>query len=173
MVHTLRGEVRGRGRRVAIAVARFNEVVTDRLLAGALGALRTAGVADDDVTVCHVPGAFELPQCCHWLGGSGRFDAIVALGAVVRGGTDHYGNVCDGATQGVLRAQLDHGVPIGFGLLTCAELQQALDRAGGSAGNKGEDAALAALEMADLRDRLGALPPVRSDRDAGMPPAGR
>lgn len=165
MVSQLQGRADGSGKRVAIAVARFNEVVTERLLAGALQALREAGVDDGDVTVCWVPGAFELPQCCHWLAASGRYDAVVALGAVVRGDTDHYQFVCDGATHGVVRAQLDTGVPIGFGLLTCTEMAQALERAGGGAGNKGADAAQAALAMASLRT---ALPPAR-----GKPPATR
>jgi 6,7-dimethyl-8-ribityllumazine synthase len=156
MVEVLRAAVSGRGRRVGIAVARFNEVVTERLLEGALGALRAAGVADDAVVVTWVPGAFELPLACRWLAASGRFDALVMLGAVVRGGTDHYEHVCRGVTDGAMRALLDAGVPIGFGVLTCAEMEQALARAGGDAGNKGADAAMAALEMADLRAQLGA-----------------
>ena len=144
----------GRGRKVGVAVARFNEVVTERLLAGALATLKEQGVADADVTVVWVPGAFELPLACRWLAAGN--DAVVMLGAVVRGGTDHYDYVCRGVTDGALRVQLDADVPLGFGVLTCATMEQALARAGGDAGNKGSDAALAALAMAELRGRLGA-----------------
>lgn len=151
MVKVCSGSLAGRGKRVAIAVARFNEVVTERLLAGATGALTAAGVASDDIVVCWVPGAFELPLACRWLAGSGRFDAVVMLGAVVRGGTDHYEYVCRGVTDGAMRVELDLGIPLGFGVLTCAEMEQALARAGGDAGNKGADAAMAALAMADLK----------------------
>src|SRR5262245_7145715 len=158
MVHELRAHPDGRGARVAIAVARFNEPITERLLQGALQACRAAGVADADVTVVRVPGAFELPLLCQWLAGSGRFDAVAALGAVVRGDTDHYGYVCSAATDGVLRANLDTGVPVAFGVLTCDDLGQALARAGGDAGNKGADAIHAALEMAALRRALASAP---------------
>ncbi len=148
------GALAGRGKRIGIAVARFNEVVTERLLQGATEALVAAGVADDDITVCWVPGAFELPLACRWLAESGRVDAVVMLGAVVRGGTDHYEYVCRGVTDGAMRLGLDLGVPVGFGVLTCAEMDQALARAGGDAGNKGADAAMAALAMAELRGQL-------------------
>lgn len=148
------GALAGRGKRIGIAVARFNEVVTERLLQGATEALVAAGVADDDITVCWVPGAFELPLACRWLAESGRVDAVVMLGAVVRGGTDHYEYVCSGVTDGAMRLGLDLGLPVGFGVLTCAEMDQALARAGGEAGNKGADAAMAALAMADLRGQL-------------------
>jgi 6,7-dimethyl-8-ribityllumazine synthase len=153
MVHVLHAEPRGHGLRVGIAVARFNEIVTEKLLAGALATLREHGVADDRVTVLWVPGAFELPMACAWLAANGH-DATVMLGAVVRGGTDHYEHVCGGVTDGAMRVGLDHGVPLGFGVLTCASMDQALARAGGEHGNKGSDAAIAALAMADLRARL-------------------
>jgi 6,7-dimethyl-8-ribityllumazine synthase len=160
MVNVLSGNPVGHGARVGIAVARFNEIVTERLLAGALQALRSNGVADEHIEVAWVPGAFELPLMCRWFAATGRFDALVLLGAVVRGGTDHYDYVCSGVTDGTMRAGLDVGVPIGFGLLTCATMDQALARAGGEAGNKGADAALAALAMRDLRARIdsGARP---------------
>ncbi|MBL8748482.1 MAG: 6,7-dimethyl-8-ribityllumazine synthase [Planctomycetes bacterium] len=154
MVRILQGSPAGRGLRVGIAVARFNEVVTERLLHGALQTLRENGVADGDVEVLWVPGAFELPMACRWLADARRFDALVMLGAVVRGGTDHYDYVCSGVTDGAMRTGLDTGVPLGFGVLTCASMDQALARAGGDAGNKGADAALAALSMADLRRRI-------------------
>jgi 6,7-dimethyl-8-ribityllumazine synthase len=159
MAKVLNGAPDGRGRRVAIAVARFNEVVTERLLEGALATLAQHGVRDDDVVVSWVPGAFELPMACRWLAETGRFDALVMLGAVVRGGTDHYEHVCTGVTEGSMRLGLDLGVPLGFGVLTCATMDQALARAGGDAGNKGADAALAALMMADLRQRIGGARP--------------
>jgi len=151
------GALAGRGKRIGIAVARFNEVVTERLLDGALAALASAGVAADDVIVCWVPGAFELPAACRWLAETGRFDALVMLGAVVRGGTDHFEYVCRGTTDGAMRTSLDFGIPLGFGVLTCADLEQALARAGGDGGNKGQDAAMAALAMADLRSQIAAL----------------
>ena len=143
----------GAGRRVGIAVARFNEVVTERMLEGALQTLKEQGVADDDITVTWVPGAFELPTACRWLAHQGC-DALVMLGAIVRGGTDHYDYVCSGVTDGAMRVQLDLDVPVGFGVLTCAEMDQALARAGGDHGNKGSDAALAALTMSNLRAAL-------------------
>ena len=140
----------GAGRRVGVAVARFNEVVTERLLDGALETLRAQGVADDDVTVAWVPGAFELTSACRWLAQAGC-DALVMLGAIVRGGTDHYDYVCSGVTDGAMRVQLDLDVPVGFGVLTCSEMEQAIARAGGDHGNKGSDAAMAALAMCNLR----------------------
>ena len=156
MVHVLTGAPRGAGLRIGIAVARFNELVTERLLQGALRTLQKHGVRDTDITVVWVPGAFELPQACHWLAQSGKVDATVMLGAVVRGGTDHYEYVCSGVTDGAMRTELDTGLPLGFGVLTCAEMEQAIARAGGAHGNKGEDAAIAALTMADLRRQLAA-----------------
>ncbi|MBL8730467.1 MAG: 6,7-dimethyl-8-ribityllumazine synthase [Planctomycetes bacterium] len=157
MVNVVQGSPIGNGRRVAVAVARFNEVVTERLLDGALQTLRAQGVPDDHVEVAWVPGAFELPLACRWFAESGRYDAIVMLGAVVRGGTDHYDYVCSGVTDGAMRVGLDTGVPIGFGVLTCASMEQALARAGGDAGNKGADAVLAALAMADLHTRIDSV----------------
>ena len=154
MVDEIKAEPSGAGRRVAVAVSRFNDMVTERMLRGALAALAGAGVRDGDVTAVWVPGAFELPLTCRWLAESGRFDAVVALGAVIRGDTDHYEHVCTQAARGVLDAGLSTSVPVAFGVLTCDTLEQALARAGGSVGNKGADAALAALEMAALRDAL-------------------
>ncbi|MFK7742335.1 MAG: 6,7-dimethyl-8-ribityllumazine synthase [Planctomycetota bacterium] len=141
--------------RIGIAVARFNEIVTERLLEGALATLRSQGVAAENIVVTWVPGAFELPLACRWLAEQGRCDGVVMLGAVVRGGTDHYEYVCSGVTDGAMRVQLDLGTALGFGLLTCATMEQALARAGGGdAGNKGEDAAMAALAMCALKPRI-------------------
>ena len=154
MAKELRGSIDGRGKRIAVAVARFNEVVTEQLLSGAVSTLGSAGVADDDIEVAWVPGAFELPAAAAALWATGRFDGIVLLGAVVRGETDHYDYVCSGVTAGAMTLASEHGAALGFGLLTCATMELALARAGGSAGNKGADAALAALAMANLRATL-------------------
>ena len=154
MVKVLADDNTGKGRRIGIAVARFNEVVTERMLDGALQALREQGVNDDDITVTWVPGAFELPLACRWLAKSGQYDALLMLGAVVRGGTDHYDYVCNGVTDGAMQVQLDLDVPIGFGVLTCATMELALARAGGTAGNKGSDAAMAALAMINLKSQI-------------------
>ena len=144
----------GRNRRIAIVVARFNHEITEPLALGARRALLAAGVAEDAIAVYHVPGAFELPLACRWAIECGRFDAVVALGAVIRGETNHYDYVCGEASRGIADGQLATGVPIGFGLLTCDTVEQAVARAGGSAGNKGEDAALAALAMLALRRQI-------------------
>lgn len=154
MVKVLADNSSGAGRRIGIAVARFNEVVTERMLDGALETLRAQGVNEDDIVVTWVPGAFELPVACRWLAKSGDCDAVIMLGAIVRGGTDHYDFVCNGVTDGAMRVQLDLDVPIGFGVLTCATMDLALARAGGDAGNKGSDAAMAALAMSNLKPHL-------------------
>ncbi|MFO1051515.1 MAG: 6,7-dimethyl-8-ribityllumazine synthase [Planctomycetota bacterium] len=146
--------VDGKGLRVAIVTARFNHEATDKLCEGARRTLLASGVAPDAIESFAIPGAFELPLACSMVIGTGRFDAVVALGAVIRGDTDHYVYVCGEASRGVARVQLKTGVPIGFGLLTCDTAEQAFARAGGSAGNKGEDAALAALQMCALRRSL-------------------
>lgn len=156
------GDLDGRGLRVAVVAARFNSGVTDRLAEGALQVLRARGVAEEDVLLCRVPGAFELAPTARRLARGGAFDAVVCLGAVIEGGTDHYRYVCDAATAGLTRLAQDaaewgvHGVAVVFGVLTTRTLGQAEARAGGSEGNKGEDAALAALELARLWQRLDA-----------------
>lgn len=162
MKQPIHSEPEGHGRKVAVVVARFNEEVTRRLLDGARETLRERGVADGDIEVVWVPGAFELPLACKWLAESGRHDAIVALGAVIRGETDHYDYICDRAAAGILEAGLRSGVPVAFGVLTCATPDLATARAGGEAGNKGVEAALAALEMANLRSRVGFRPEGRA-----------
>jgi 6,7-dimethyl-8-ribityllumazine synthase len=144
----------GRGRRFALAVSRFNEPVTSKLLEGALSAFRRHGVADEDVEVAWTPGAFELPLVALRLARSAQFDAVVCLGAVVRGETPHFEFVAGEAARGIRRAGLETGVPCIFGVLTTDTLEQALDRAGGDHGNKGWDAALAAMEIAGLMDSL-------------------
>lgn len=140
----------GRGLRCAIAVARFNSRLTEPLLAGARDALQACGVAATAIEVAWVPGAFELPLAAQVFARSGRADAIVCLGAVIRGDTPHFDHVCTQAASGILRVSLEHHVAIGFGVLTLETLEQGLERTGGRLGNKGEEAALAALEMARL-----------------------
>jgi 6,7-dimethyl-8-ribityllumazine synthase len=143
-------------RRVAIVVSRFNESVTMRLLQGAIDALERHGGKRADIDVVWVPGAWELPIGARALLGTERYDAIIALGAVIRGETPHFEFVAGEATRGLGRAGADFDVPIGFGLLTTDSLEQADARAGGAHGNKGWDAALAAIEMMDLFERLRA-----------------
>ncbi|MFB3739051.1 MAG: 6,7-dimethyl-8-ribityllumazine synthase [Candidatus Velamenicoccus archaeovorus] len=150
----LRGDAAGEGRRVAVVASRFNEIVVRKLLGGALDALRANGVAEDDVDVAWVPGAFELPLVAGRLAAGGGYHAVVCLGAVIRGETPHFDHVATQAATGIRRAGQDSGVPVIFGVLTADTFEQAMDRAGGRHGNKGWDAALAALEMASLLDRL-------------------
>lgn len=154
-MHTFEGNAIGTGLRVALVVARHNSLVTARLLEGALDALRRHGVAEEDTAVAWVPGGFELPLAARRLAASGRYDAVVCLGAVVRGETPHWEYVAAEAARGIAAAARDTGVPVTFGVLTCDTMDQALDRAGGKGGHKGAEAALAAVEMANL---LRALP---------------
>ena len=148
------GAIDGRGRRVAIAASRFNRLVTDHLVAGAVEELRRHGVAVADVDLAWVPGAFELPLAAERLAASGRYAAVVALGAVVRGATPHFDHVAGQAAAGLAAVTRATGVPVAFGVLTCDTMEQALDRAGGKAGNKGAEAALTALEMAGLLEAI-------------------
>jgi 6,7-dimethyl-8-ribityllumazine synthase len=144
----------GHGRRIAVVASRFNENITQKLVDGALDALVRHGVAADDVDLCWVPGAWELPAAARRLLGSDRYAAVVAIGAVIRGETPHFDFVAGEAARGLATASADHDVPVTLGLLTCDTMAQAEARAGGDHGNKGWDAAMAALEMADLFDRL-------------------
>ncbi len=148
------GRLDGTGMRVAIAASRFNHLVVDRLLEGCLDGLRRHGVADADISIARAPGAFELPAVAARLASSGRFDAVVALGAVIRGATGHYDLVAGQAAAGVARAALDSGLPVVFGVLTTETIDQALERAGTKAGNKGYEAAVDAIELVDLYRRL-------------------
>ncbi len=150
------GTPTGAGRRIAVAVSRFNETVTQKLVDGALDALLKHGVKLDDVDVVWVPGAWELPAAARALLATERYDALIALGAVIRGETPHFDYVAGEGARGLADAAAMANVPVGFGLLTCDTVEQAMDRAGGAHGNKGWDAAIAALEMADLFDQLQA-----------------
>jgi 6,7-dimethyl-8-ribityllumazine synthase len=140
-------EPRGEGLRIGIVVARFNQAVTDALLGGARDALAKHGVADDSLDVVIVPGAFELPLCAQRLAATGRYDALVCLGAVVRGDTPHFDYVAGEAARGIGAVARQYDLPVTFGVLTTDDMAQALARAGGPHGNKGYDAAMTALEM--------------------------
>lgn len=142
------------GRRIAIVVARFNDFVTRRLLAGAHEALAVAGVPDDDIDVVWVPGAFEIPSGAAQVAAARHPAAVICLGCVIRGGTPHFEYVCEAATHGVTRAALDAGIPMAFGVLTTDSIEQAVERAGPGPTNKGYEAAQAALEMAALAAAL-------------------
>ena len=154
MTTTYTGKLFGDGLRVAIACGRFNDFITDRLLTGALDALTRHGVDEASVTVVWAPGAFELPLVAKQLASSGEFDAVICLGAVIRGATGHYEHVAGQAAAGIQRAQLDTGVPVIFGVLTTDTIEQAIERAGTKAGNKGAEAAVTAIEMVDLLRQL-------------------
>ena len=149
-MNRLEGSASGEGLRVGIVVGRFNDLITSRLLEGALGSLRRHGVGHEDIDVAWVPGAVEIPLVATRLAASARYDAVVTLGAVIRGATSHYDHVCSIVASGVARAALDTGVPVVFGVLTTDTLEQAIERAGTKAGNKGEEAAVTAVEMATL-----------------------
>lgn len=153
-METLEGSPIGKRRRIGIACSRFNDDVTSKLLAGAVAALEGAGVASNDITVVMVPGAFELPLAVRQLARSRELDAVIALGAVIRGETDHYDHVCRAAEEGLWQVGMWEDLPVMFGVLTCDTQVQAMDRAGGKHGNKGADVALDALRMADLLDQL-------------------
>ncbi|MDZ7799894.1 MAG: 6,7-dimethyl-8-ribityllumazine synthase [Trueperaceae bacterium] len=154
-MNEVEGSLRGDGLRIAIVASRFNDLITKRLLEGARSALQRHGVAHEDVTVAWVPGAVEIPLVATRLAREDGVDAVIALGAVIRGATDHYDHVCGMVASGVARASADTGVPVIFGVLTTDTVDQALERAGSKAGNKGADAAASAIEMATL---LRALP---------------
>ncbi len=154
MAATFQGDLHGAGLRLALVVSRFNEVVTSRLLAGARSALERHGVREEDVDLAWVPGAFELPMAAHRLAESRRYDAVVCLGAVIRGETPHFEFVAGETARGVAQVARDTGVPTIFGVITPNTLEQALERAGGKVGNKGYDAAVNAIEMANLMRQL-------------------
>ena len=152
----LQGGMNGEGLRIGIVVATFNEFITSKLLDGAQAALARHGVRDDDVSVASVPGSFELPLVAKKLAESGQHDAVICLGAVIRGETDHYEHVAGEAAKGIANVGLNSGVPVIFGVLTTDTLEQAINRAGGKQGNNGYGAGLAAIEMANLMRALDA-----------------
>ncbi len=153
-MRTFRGDDQGRRRRFAIVAARFNEVITAKLLSGAVDCLSSHDVDGDDIDVAWVPGAFELPLAGRAFAKAGTYDAVICLGAVIRGETPHFDLVAGQAAEGIRRVAEDTGVPVIFGVLTTDSLEQAVERAGGAHGNKGWDAAMGAIEMASLLDQL-------------------
>lgn len=156
MVRQLEGQLIAGDEAYAIVVSRFNDLVTKRLLDGAVDALRRHGANEDKITVAWVPGSFEIPLVAQQLVRSGRFAAVICLGAVIQGQTSHHEYINSQVAAGIHRAGCESGIPVLFGVLTCESLEQAFDRAGGKAGNKGVEAALAAIEMVNL---LKQLPP--------------
>ena len=159
------GELNAAGLRFAVVVSRFNNFITERLLQGAVDALERGGAGSKDVDVVHVPGSFELPLTAKKLAGTGRYDAIVAIGCVLRGETAHYDYVCSETARGLQLAQMDTGVPVMFCVLTCDTLEQAIDRAGLKGGNKGFEAGLGAIEMGQLSRKLrGTAKPASSGK---------
>ncbi|HSS09379.1 MAG TPA: 6,7-dimethyl-8-ribityllumazine synthase [Acidimicrobiales bacterium] len=148
------GQLRGEGMRIALVCSRFNDLITERLLAGARDGLTRHGVDEGSLIVAWAPGAFELPLVARQLAASGEYDAVITLGAVIRGATGHYEQVAGQCAAGVQRAQLDTGVPVVFGVLTTDTIEQAIERAGTKAGNKGFEAAMTAIEMVDLLRQL-------------------
>lgn len=154
MANVIEGTVDARGMKIGVIVSRFNNFVTTKLLEGALEGLKTHGGADDDLTVVRVPGAFEIPIVAAQMAASGKFDALVCLGAVIRGDTPHFEYVCDAVTQGVSKAVWEYRMPISFGVLTTDNVQQAMERSGVKDANKGYEAALTAIEMVSVLRQL-------------------
>ncbi|HTU03463.1 MAG TPA: 6,7-dimethyl-8-ribityllumazine synthase [Candidatus Sulfotelmatobacter sp.] len=150
MARTLEGHLTARGLSFGLVVSRFNDFMTNRLLEGALDALRRHGAEEDRITVVKVPGAFEIPLAAKRLAGSGQVDAVICLGTVIRGATPHFDYIASEVAKGVALAGLETGVPVTFGVLTTDSLEQAVERAGSKGGNKGFDAACSAIEMANL-----------------------
>lgn len=148
------GQMSGRGLKIAIVVARFNEFITSKLLGGALDVLKRHEVEDENISVAWVPGSFEIPLVAKKMAESKKFDAVICLGAVIRGATTHYDYVCNEVSKGVAAVGLQTGVPTIFGVVTTENIQQAIERAGTKAGNKGSDAAMSAIEMANLLRNL-------------------
>jgi 6,7-dimethyl-8-ribityllumazine synthase len=154
MPHVIEGQLVSKGRRYGIVVSRFNEFISSKLLGGALDGLTRHGVQDEDVTVAWTPGSFEVPLVAKRMAASGKFDAVLALGAVIRGSTPHFDYVAGEAAKGVAIASLETGVPVIFGILTTDTIEQAVERAGTKSGNKGFDAAVSAIEMVNLLEQL-------------------
>ncbi len=155
MANIIEGNITAEGLRFAIVASRFNEFITAKLLDGALDMLRRHGAAEDVVDVVWVPGAFEIPLAAKKLAACGKYDAVICVGAVIRGATSHYDYVCNEVSKGVAQAGLSTGVPVIFGVVTTENIEQAVERAGTKAGNKGADGAMAAMEMANLLKKIG------------------
>jgi 6,7-dimethyl-8-ribityllumazine synthase len=150
MIQTVEGGVAAQGKKFGIVVSQFNKTVTQKLVNGALDCLRKHGAADEDITVVWCPGAYEIPQVASYLTAHQRFDAVICLGAVIQGETPHFDYICQECARGVGAVSRERGIPVMFGILTTSTFEQAAERAGGTMGNKGWDAALGAISMADV-----------------------
>ena len=153
-IKTIEGKLAAQGLKIALVASRFNDIIVDRLVGGAVDYLTRHGLERENLTLVRIPGAFELPLVCAKLAQSGKYDGIVALGAIIRGATPHFDFVASEATKGIASVSLDTGVPIGFGLLTTDNIEQAIERAGTKAGNKGVEAAAAVLETVRVLQQL-------------------
>ena len=147
---TIEGKLTAEGIKIAIVVSRFNNFITEKLLEGALDGLLRHDIADDDITILKVPGAFEIPLAASKAAKSGKYDAVICLGAVIRGATSHYDYVCNEVSKGIAAVALESGIPVLFGVLTTENIEQAIERAGTKSGNKGYDCALSAIETVNL-----------------------
>ena len=154
MAKYIEGDLKAEGKKFGIVVARFNSFVAEKLLDGAIDTLRRSGTADDDIEVVRVPGAYEIPLLAQKMVKSGRYDAIICLGAVIRGSTPHFDFVANEAAKGIAQVSLDSGIPVMFGVLTTDTIEQAIERSGSKAGNKGSDCAIAAVEMINLLEQF-------------------
>ena len=150
IMKTIEGKLIGKGMKFGVVAARFNDFITSKLLEGAMDALIRHGAESDDVSVAWVPGSFEIPLAAQKMAASGKYDAVICLGAVIKGSTDHYDYVCAEVSKGVAQVGLNSGIPVLFGVLTTDNIEQAIERAGTKAGNKGFDVAVSAIEMVDL-----------------------
>ena len=155
MANIIEGNITAKGLRFAIVASRFNEFITSKLLEGALDMLRRHGAPENAVDVVWVPGAFEIPLAAKTLAAGGKYDAVICVGAVIRGATSHYDYVCNEVSKGVAQAGLATGIPVIFAVVTTENIEQAVERAGTKAGNKGADGAMAVMEMANLLKKIG------------------
>ncbi len=153
-IKTIEGQLDAKGLKVAIVASRFNDFIVDRLVGGAVDALTRHGASREDLTLVRIPGAFEMPLVAQKLAASKKFDGIVCVGAVIRGATPHFDFVANECAKGLAQVSMEHGIPLGFGVLTTDNLEQAIERAGSKAGNKGVDAAMAMLETARVLAQL-------------------
>ena len=154
-MQVLEGKLGANGMKVGIVAARFNEFIVSKLLSGALDGLRRHDVKEDDISVAWVPGAFEIPIAAQKMAGSGKYDAVICLGTVIRGSTSHYDYVCNEVSKGIAHVSMESQIPVLFGVLTTENIEQAIERAGTKAGNKGYDCALSAIEMVNLLKEIG------------------
>ena len=154
-INVIEGKMIPEGMKVGLVASRFNEFIVSKLIDGAVDGLRRHGVEEKDITLAWVPGAFEIPLAAKKLAASGKYDAVICVGAVIRGATSHYDYVCNEVSKGVAQAGLSTGVPVIFGVVTTENIEQAVERAGTKAGNKGADGAMAAMEMANLLKKIG------------------